>query len=163
MSELIDSALKERALQDRRKNNIVIFKCPEDASLPLEQRQQREITLFSQICHAINVPQLETARYARAGPITENEIRPLKVTLTNEADKYLMLKNAKKLKDDHALSNISLAPDYTPAQQAKRKALVTELRQRKSAGETNLVIRREQIVQINQGNEQVAATAQDFH
>ena len=68
--------------------------------------------------------------------------RPLKLVLASEDQKDKILYRSKNLrgKKDKGLDKVFIHQDLTPQQRKRRRQLVTELKDRQSKGEKNLII-----------------------
>nr|VZH97780.1 unnamed protein product [Spirometra erinaceieuropaei] len=73
--------------------------------------------------------------------------RPLKIVLGSKEEASLLLSRKSCLRNSH--KEVFFQPDYSPAERLKRRELVTELKRRLAAGESNLVIFRGRVIQRN--------------
>jgi len=70
----------------------------------------------------------------------------VKLTLASIEQKEKMIRQAKNLMSTKSLEMVFIQPDLTPKQRKKRQELVKELKQRKAAGEKDLIIVSNKIV-----------------
>nr|VZI27736.1 unnamed protein product [Spirometra erinaceieuropaei] len=73
--------------------------------------------------------------------------RPLKIVLNSKEEASLLLSRKSSLRNSH--KEVFFQPDYSPAERLKRRELVTELKRRLAAGESNLAIFRGRVIQRN--------------
>ena len=84
----------------------------------------------------------------RLGKHIENNDRhrPVLVVLQDESNKTFLLTNSSKLHQHDSYKSVYLSPDRTKFERLKYKKLVEELKERRSKGETNLIIRNNAII-----------------
>nr|VZI48054.1 unnamed protein product [Spirometra erinaceieuropaei] len=73
--------------------------------------------------------------------------RPLKIVLNSKEEASLLLSRKSSLRNSH--KEVFFQPDYSPAERLKSRELVTELKRRLAAGESNLAIFRGRVIQRN--------------
>ena len=139
--------------RDRRKSNLVIYGLPESTLASSTERQQQDTKKFCDLVkHEFKISNLDINKSYRLGKYNENNVRPLLVIiLDNQARSYL-LRNAKSLRCSNTYQNVYISPDLTPKERETNKLLRHELRTRKEAGETNLVIRHGKIISVQRSN-----------
>ena len=78
----------------------------------------------------------------------DNKARPIEVKYINLETKKRILNGSENLKllFNNESINIYVSVDRTPKQREEHKKLVTELKQRRDGGETDIVIRNDKIV-----------------
>lgn len=92
------------------------------------KRQSETKDLVNKIFEKIEInPNLIKGSY-RFEPKPTNSKYPsiIKITLTNSSDRFCILKNAKKLRNDNSYGNILINPDLTPAQRNTQKILLAK-------------------------------------
>ena len=96
----------------------------------------------------LRIEGLKVINSARVGHIKESGERLLKVEVNNLYAKKQFLSEAKSLRQvkDVKISKIYITPDLFYQERLHQKSLRSELHRRRTAGETNLIIRRAQIV-----------------
>jgi len=67
--------------------------------------------------------------------------RPLKITLQDASDVFVILKNKHKLRSTPNYSSIRISPDRTHMQRDQLRNVYAKLEERKSAGETDLIVK----------------------
>ena len=82
----------------------------------------------------------------RLGKKQPNKIRPLLLCFEHEEDRVTVLSRLHQLRNKDAYKNVFIAPDRTKFEREKHKNLVSELKNRRSKGEKDLVIRNGAIV-----------------
>ena len=126
----------------RREDNIVILGMQEG-------EDQQKIRSLMEELELENTE--DSYKWTRIGKQSQQKSRPIliKPKNRNENLKGQMLKNAKRLKNTNKeeLKNVIITADQTINEREKSKKLREELRERKEAGEQNLIIRRNRIVE----------------
>ena len=92
------------------------------------------------MCKTIFSDEFAVSKILRLGKRKENKNRPLLVVLKHEIDKSFLLANSAKLRQHDSCKTVYFSPDRTKFECLKYKKLVEKLKQRKSKGETNLII-----------------------
>ena len=96
----------------------------------------------------LGIEGLKVINSARAGRVKESGERLLKVEVNNLYVKKQILSKAKSLRQvkDEKISKIYITPDLSHQERLHQKSLRSELHRHRTAGETNLIIRKGQIV-----------------
>ena len=143
----------EMADRDRRRCNLVVYNFGESDD------RKKDIESFQGLCKDVFKLDVKITKAVRLGPKIPNKQRPLLLTLENIDDKNYLLSHSHFLRK----SEIYIAPDRTKLERAKHKKLVEELKERRSKGETSLVIRNGTIVQrqLNRSNSSKGSDAQN--
>jgi len=145
VQEEVSQSLHEAKLVEERRRNIMVFNCEETHASSKEERITKDAEAFSKICQEVGSPDIIPEKLLRVGPIGDKP-RALKAVLHTQAEKIELLRKSKNLQDSETLSDVIIAPDLTPSQQKARKQLVAELRRRKDAGETDIIIKNNKII-----------------
>ena len=126
----------------RREDNVVILGMQEG-------EDQLKIRSLMDELEIVNTE--ESYKWIRIGKQNQQKPRPIliKPKNRNENLKGQMLKNAKRLKNTkkEELKNIIITADQTIKEREESKKLREELRERREAGEQNLIIRGNKIVE----------------
>ena len=95
------------------------------------------------------VPRIESIR--RLGRPSNDKSRQLLIKVNDERNstRQLTIRRSKELRQSNHWNNIFIVPDQTPNERELGKKLREELKTRRSAGETNLTIRRCRIISVN--------------
>ena len=131
----------EMADRDRRKCNLVVYNFVESDD------KGKDIELFQGLCSDVFKLEVKIIKATRLGPKIPNKQRPLLLSVEDIDDKIYLLSHSHFLRKNDSYSNIYIAPDRTKLERAKHRKLVEELKDRRSKGETSLVIRNGTIVQ----------------
>ena len=118
--------------QEKRKNNIIIFKLPEQdmelTKIDIWRKDKEVVTdlltdmkLLDENGDNINM------RISRLGTIAENKMRPMRITFRNMEVRNQIFSAAKNLKGNTKWKNVSIAPDLTKIQQKLGKKKREEL------------------------------------
>ena len=87
-------------------------------------------------------------------PENKHGPRPLCIKFKNVDDIFRILKGASLHKDvkENWLKNVDFSPDYTQLQKKKQKEAIIDLKNRKSKGETDLIIRNFKVIKKKMPN-----------
>ena len=129
----------------KRANNVIIHGLKEpDADCP-DVNKEDENQIIN-VLHPIKCDDVSVNTSVRLGKKKEQQDgqpggpRPVKLTLASIEQKEKMIRQAKNLMSTKSLEMVFIQPDLTPKQRKKRQELVKELKQRKAAGEKDLII-----------------------
>ena len=132
---------------ERRKPNLIIYGIPESSGSTPDERKLNDKTYFTDLVHSeFKLDNIEITKFVRLGKQIEGKIRPLLVTLMDSYVRGHLLRNAKTLRNSSSHQNVYISPDLTPKEREINKLLREQLRRRKEAGESDLIIRRGKIV-----------------
>lgn len=136
MTPEMDSASSEEVIKEvterqTRKNNIMIFNLKENPQISDATAVQR---IFRQMCDVLPT----VIKIDRIGRPNKNNIKALKITLSNHDEVQQIVKNKSKL---DRLERIYISTDLTKRQQEEFKKVKKELDQRRSRGEEDWIIR----------------------
>ena len=103
---------------------------------------------MEQVLHAIQCDDVSVQNIVRLGKYggTQGTTRTLKVTTASEQQRDKVLAQAKNLHRTTTFARVFIQQDLTVKQRERRRELVQQLKQRKAAGETNLIIVQDKIV-----------------
>lgn len=133
--------LKEKYSQEKRKVNIIMFNVPEASAVntktPADKMKDKLFIqkVFSEILGK-DMQTVHVKYLVRLGKFS-SKCRPLLVSFFNEDMKLKVIRNAKKLAESIAFSEIKIVRDKTPKERAVYRILKDEIRAR---GEPGLVI-----------------------
>ncbi|VDL97829.1 unnamed protein product [Schistocephalus solidus] len=137
-----------------RENCVVIQGLPESTAHTSKERISADLAMFQHLLNDI-LHSGETITVRAAFRLGKKDIeqsqnvkpRPIKIVLDNKEEAKLLLSRKTNLRNSH--KQIFFQPDYSPAERLKRRELVIEMKRRLAAGESNLVIYRERVIQRN--------------
>ena len=118
--EKLKEAVQEAVTEEDRSKNVVIFGLSEE---PSEDLDDKVTSLFEEIEER---PSFEATRVGR---VSEERIRPVKVSLRNSDIAHGLLSKAKQLKETTAYRKVYIAPDRSPEERIKHRKLVAEMRE----------------------------------
>ena len=143
----IVDALDEYMDRERRRHNLVIYGMPESSDSTSTELGTNDQTRFSNLVRSqFNTENINISKAIRIGRSTNGRPRPLLVTLLDDSSRRYILQNAKSLRNNSTYNNVYISPDLTPKEREINRQLHTELKRRKQAGETNLMIKRGKII-----------------
>ena len=109
---------------ESRKLNIIIHGLRDYSDKADEVNVQKyDKSQIQEILEDINVPVINVVTHHRIGNSTKEKNRPLKVTLQNQVDKELIMKNLYKLKETIFNDLISITEDFTIKERKKIKEM----------------------------------------
>lgn len=129
-----ESVISEVIDRQARSRNIIIFNAPES-----DVNTENDILLIKSVLREIT-PNIVPAVASRLGK-KSNKPRPLKVTLHEPSDVFILLKNKHKLRTSSIYSSLRISPDRTIMQRNQLRDVIEKLEERKAAGEANLVMK----------------------
>ena len=141
---------EEEKLIEMKKTNIVYFNVPESNDESLSDRVKFDYEKLKEIHEEDMIKHTDIQNIFRVGKKQENLDRPLIVRFKSVEIKNEVLKQTAdlKLRWNNEMRRIYASIDRTEKQRKEHSKLVKELKDRKEAGEVNLGIRDEKIVQI---------------
>jgi len=137
--------------KERRKCNIIIHGLQEPTASEADDRRQEDCTLAAELLHKLSCDDVSVNHIARLGApptCSDHKVRPVKLELASADARNRVLRNSKNLRrETHPTwKSVFLHPDLTPREREARKTLVQELKDRKAAGEANLILVNNKIV-----------------
>jgi len=142
-AEVVDEYLN----RERRKLNLVIYGIPETTATSAPERQQADLNSFNELVDSeFKINNFEISKCVRLGKPKNDKPRPLLVTIPDNTIRRQILRNAKNLRNSNTHKRVFISPDLTPQEREANKQLRQELKRRKDAGDTNLIIKNGKIV-----------------
>ncbi|VVC31218.1 Zinc finger, RING/FYVE/PHD-type,Zinc finger, PHD-type, conserved site [Cinara cedri] len=129
-----ESIISEVIDRQARARNLIIFNAPEP-----DGNNENDISLIKSVFHVLT-PNIAPAIVSRLGQKTSKP-RPLKVTLHEPSDIFIILKNKHKLRTSPIYGSIRISPDRTIMQRNQLRDIMGKIEERKAAGESNLVMK----------------------
>ena len=117
----------------QRRKNAIVFGLELKSEGSLEERKADDIEKCSEMLSKISVDTDDVDDVYRIGRPGKAGRSMLKIKFVSSEAKQTAIRNSRQLRDSHP--NVFLAPDRTPQQQSEHKALVTEMKSRREAGE----------------------------
>jgi hypothetical protein len=142
---------EEEEEKKKRKTNVIIHGLCEPTAVQPEDRKKEDCDLTQDLFHILSCDDVSVNHITRLGsPRTEPDAkpRPVKLNLASEEARITILKGAKNLRasQEERWKNVFIHQDLTPREREVRRLLVQELKTRRAAGETNLIIANGKIV-----------------
>ena len=149
LREEIMKAIKEEEERKERKCNLVIYNLEESKKQFGKDRDLEDLErikdIFNNSIKVENFQIVKSFRMGRKQDSNTNEntrSRPVLIKMSDEKEKWNVLKNAKELKDAEGWKKkIGISPDLCKEDREKEKQLRTELKQKRENGERNWYIR----------------------
>ena len=140
---------EETTLIDKKKNNLIYFRIPESDSEEIEQRIKHDFESIVNLYAPETVTPNEISNIFRVGKKSDNARPLVKFSDQIVKKKYVERTFGKKLslKVGNEIIGIPATHDKTNKQREEYKKLGTELQRRQDAGEEDIGIRNNQIVQ----------------
>ena len=135
VKETVQEELKERKDRDSRKNNIVIYNLKESTADTDQDKKEEDLNMCKDILKEIKTDDKVTINnILRLGTETGGRVRPMLITLTNENEKWVVLKNAKNLKNTNKawMKNIGISKDMTKQEREESKKKFEDLKKKTS-------------------------------
>jgi len=135
----------EEEENDRRKANIIIHGLQEPTAAEADDRKNEDCDRVQELLHQIACDDVSIHHITRLGAPPSSpdaKPRPVKLDLASSESRNKVLGRAKNLRTltDMTWKSVFIHQDLTPKERELRRALVHELKARKLAGETNLII-----------------------
>ena len=136
---------QEEEDRERRKCNIIIYGLQEPSATEAEEKRNEDSDLAQLMLHKISCDDISVGHITRLGPPPESagsKPRPVKLTVNTVDARDKILRQSKNLRaiKEEVWKTVFIHQDLTPREREARKLLVQELKARKLAGETNLII-----------------------
>jgi len=125
----------EMSDRERRKFNLVVYNFLEGTD------RKADIKAFHTLSMDVFKLDLSILKAARLGPKNTNKHRPLLLTVEELDDKNYLISHSHFLRHHEQYKTVFIVPDRTKLERMKHKKAVDELRQRRTKGETGLIIR----------------------
>ena len=155
ISKIVDQKLKERLDQidekEKREKNIVIFGIAESKETGIAAKAEDLSTvqdLITSHCPEILDEDItEPIRLGKNKPAEGDKPRPLKLKMSSVKAKWSAIKISKAININRSIEErIYINPDLSNEERVTQKALRTQLKARKAAGENDLIIKGDKIV-----------------
>ena len=150
----VDEEIDQKLEQFKRRKNLVIYRLTENPEKDTKERQKYDEILIKQIISELELEDLKF-KTMRIGKLITNKIRPIKIELEEESDKFKILTRAKNIRKTQIakFKRIIITTDMTFKEREINKILREELKARRDAGEKNLKIKDGKIVPSVQGGD----------
>lgn len=140
----------EEEEKEKRKTNVIIHGLQEPSVSLSDDPREVDSALIQELMHKVSCDDVSVTHMTRLGspPDPDAKPRPVKLELPSVESRNRVLRNAKNLKSsgDSPWGRVFVHQDLTPREREARRTLVQELKARKEAGETNLIIANGKIV-----------------
>jgi len=128
--------------------NLIIYGLPESSATSAPERQIADLKNFKELVDSeFKIDNYETTKCFRLGK--PRKPRLLRVTLTENVIRRQILRNARHLRNSNAHKNVLVSPDLTLQEREANKRLSQELKRRKDAGDSNLIIKYRKLSKSN--------------
>lgn len=157
---------EEEKRREDRERNLIVYEIPEKSEDEAEQMKADFNTIKKLYLQKVELTAHDIIQITRLGQ-KNDKIRPIRLTFSSMQKRLEVLRKNKdlKLEDDsfeictstfchehQKHKHIYVSTDKTKQQRDNEKKLRDELKMRKAAGENNLIIRNEKIIQKSQLN-----------
>ena len=163
IEDKVQQAVEEYRDRENRKCNIIVHQVPESSFQEAKDRNAEDTNIVNQLLADIGVQDATVSSVVRLGRRIPDRHRLMKVTLDSVPRKIQALRNAKKLRNTIKWKEVFITPDMTPKEREKNKSLRMELKRRRDAGEDRLVIRKGEIVKMEEGSFRRGSQHQSDH
>ena len=114
-NDVVQLAVEEIYERERRADNLILFNVTESTSDVVEERKDHDIGEVIDICKALDVDvSSKLEKPTRLGKKTEDQPRPLRVTVNDAEVKRKIRSKAKNLQNLPTMSQVYTANDLTP-------------------------------------------------
>ena len=141
----------EQKSREQKALNVCIFNIPESDADSIEDQYKEDVSKFKEILsNEIVLEKEDVKAFYRIGQEAKSsKPRPIILKLTNEdvRRKLLMLRNLIFTNSSNECK-VFINPDRTKKEQEAHRKLLSELKERKSKGEENIVIRNGKIIEF---------------
>ena len=136
-TEEIDEIKKRRA-------NVIIHGLAEATGTDDDNGREQDDEAVLNLLHQMKCDTLSVQSVTRLGRKQSGEPngkpRPVRLIMASEDQKETILTRAKNLRKIEGMAKVFIHQDLTPKQRMKRKALVSEVKEREQKGEKDLII-----------------------
>ena len=141
--------LEEYADRERRGKNLIIHNIPENKSEDPKVRQQEDNNLIQSIIKEERlIKDVKVTKTVRLGGRNQNQaVRPRLLLVQVDGHLESVLSKARNLRNSVKWRKAYIDPHRTPQQRQHHKELRSELKRRREAGERNIVIKLDKIIQ----------------
>lgn len=136
---------QEEEEREKRKKNIIVYGLPEPTAASSDDRRKEDLDRAEELLHKVACDGVSVKHIARLGPPPtrpDDKPRPVKLDLMSAESRNKVLKSAKNLRaaPDALWKAVFIQQDLTPKEREARKVLVQQLKTRRIAGETDLIL-----------------------
>ena len=132
--------------KERRKQNLVIHNLPEETEGSPKDKAEKDEQKFKEMIRESMKMNVHPSKSFRVGKKIEGKDRLLIITVESVDVKQDILRSATELRNTEEWRNVFITPDMTRQEREEGKRLRDELKRRRDAGQTGLVIRRGKII-----------------
>ena len=144
VEEIIQKSLKDRDIEERerqnRRKNIIVFGLPESDKPEPETRREEDIWKMVGLCRnicKIDITSWDVRKAVRLGKATQNNERPLLITMDEETKKQEIFLNLIKIRDaERPFNKVVMTHDLTVRQREELKELIKEAHEKEQQDET---------------------------
>ena len=144
----VNEEVKQEVEKFRRRKNLVIYGLAENEERDEKEKLKSDEMLIKQLIRELNIEDVQF-KTMRIGNISiQNKVRPIKIELEEELDKFKILKRASNIRKTQTekFKKIIITTDMTFKEREINKILREELKARREAGERNIKIKNGKIV-----------------
>ena len=123
--EKVEAIVKSVVDESERQRQVVLFGVPEENCSDLGS------TIDDVLKDACGPDKPRVKDFCRVGAPKPGKIRPVKVCFDSQEDVQTTIGRAKHLKNSKKYEKVFIAPDRSPAERARRRLLVQQLREKK--------------------------------
>jgi len=132
--KIIQEAVNQQHEEDKeveaRRNNLVLYNIPENQSEKRDERLRADKDFIVTMCDdvaGIRIDDLDILKCIRLGAYSDDKVRPLLITMSDDNIRDGMLRMGKDLGlSGRRYSRIGIAPDLTPKQREENRKLLEE-------------------------------------
>lgn len=143
MQEL-EKIIEEKEDRRKRANNLVLYRAPESEEEDVSKRIEHDRGIVKELFErALGVQDCTVMRMIRLGKRRDGQDRPLLLEMSNEREKWIIIKNAKNLKGetDNVMKKIGISRDMSKEERDRDRNLREELKEKRQNGEEGWYIR----------------------
>ena len=129
------SITDELADQEKRRKNVIVYNFPEASDRKVDSGS------FLNMCKEVYNSDISVNKVVHLEKKSAEKQRPLLRCLKHDADESLLFSQLYLLRGNNQYSDVFIVPDRTKFERKKHKKLVKELKERRSQGVKDLVIR----------------------
>lgn len=154
-TESVLQHLREENEKNKRKENIIMYNVMESEKENTEDRIKEDRARVTDVIeNSLEVQDYAIEKIVRLGRKEDDRNRPLLIKFRNVTEKWNVVKNAKKMKNERDVNKkrIGIALDMTEKEREIEKILVTELKRRRANGEQGLYIKNGKLAKAREEN-----------
>ena len=133
VNQLVDNRSRELDDRKRRELNLAIFNLPEHRNRSGRENKTDDELDFSNICADLRLSNVSIQTSLRLGKKFDNKTHPLKIILTDKAQRKFILDNAKNIpsKVRSSFNNVIISKDLTPQQSEENRIQIIRKREQR--------------------------------